>query len=134
MSYRSLEVKIGQDLGIPMWSALTFEEKNNILELKDNDQENKLDNKIIKIPKYYQVNFTEYKGVILLNVIYYNPFSNLLISGRKAIYTLNTKTNRPTGKSRIKKKLSNDTLELIHGYLKLREDVLNEDSNITELE
>jgi len=129
MSYRSLEVKIGQDLGIPMWSALTFEEKNNILELKDKDQENKLDNKIIKIPKYYQVNFTEYKGITLLNVIYYNPFSNLLISGRKAIYTLNIKTNRPTGKSRIKKKLSNDTLDLIHRYLKLRQDILNEDSN-----
>tara|TARA_B100001248_G_C27362978_1_gene447485 strand:+ start:247 stop:639 length:393 start_codon:yes stop_codon:yes gene_type:complete len=127
MSYRSLEIKIGQDLGIPMWSALTFEEKNNILDL---NQENTVDNKKIKSSKYYQVNFTEYKGVILLNVIYYNPFSNLLISGRKAIYTLNTNTNKPTGRSKIKKILSEDTIQLVHNYLKLREDVLNDEDNL----
>jgi hypothetical protein len=124
MSYRSLEIKIGQDLGIPMWSALTLEEKNNILDLS---LENTVDKRRLKTPKYYQVNFTEYKGVILLNVIYYNPFSNLLISGRKAIYTLNTNTNKPTGRSKIKKILSEDTIQLIHNYLKLREDVLKED-------
>lgn len=127
MSYRSLEIKIGQDLGIPMWSALTFEEKNKILDL---NQENTVDNKKIKSSKYYQVNFTEYKGVILLNVIYYNPFSNLLISGRKAIYTLNTNTNKPTGRSKIKKILSEDTIQLVHNYLKLREDVLNDEDNL----
>lgn len=127
MSYRSLEIKIGQDLGIPMWSALTFEEKNNILDL---NQKNTVDNKKIKSSKYYQVNFTEYKGVILLNVIYYNPFSNLLISGRKAIYTLNTNTNKPTGRSKIKKILSEDTIQLVHNYLKLREDVLNDEDNL----
>ena len=124
MSYRSLEIKIGQDLGIPMWSALTLEEKNNILDLS---LENTVDKRRLKTPKYYQVNFTEYKGVVLLNVIYYNPFSNLLISGRKAIYTLNTNTNKPTGRSKIKKVLSQDTIQLIHNYLKLREDVLKED-------
>ena len=125
MSYRSLEIKIGQDLGIPMWSALTLEEKNNILDL---NQENTVDKRRLKTPKYYQVNFTEYKGVVLLNVIYYNPFSNLLISGRKAIYTLNTNTNKPTGRSKIKKILSEDSIQLIHNYLKLRDDVLKEES------
>ena len=113
MSYRNLEIKIGEDLDVPMWSALTFEEKNNIL-----------DNPEIKPKKYYQVNFTEYKGVILLNVIYYNPFSNLLISGKRAIYTLNINTNKPTAKSRIRRKLSEETLDLIHSYLQLRNEVL----------
>ena len=116
MSYRNLEIKIGEDLDIPMWSALTSEEKNDIM-----------DNPDIKIKKkYYHVNFTEFKGVVLLNVIYYNPFSNLLISGKKAIYTLNINTNKPTAKSKIRKKLSDQTLELIHNYLQLREKVLNE--------
>lgn len=125
MSYRSLEIKIGQDLGIPMWSALTLEEKNNILELKNTNQDNILKDRKIR---YYQVNFTEYKGIVLLNVIYYNPFSNLLISGKKAIYTLNINTKKPTARSRIKKKLSEDTIELINNYLQLREDFISNES------
>ena len=113
MSYKNLEIKIGQELKIPMWSYLTSEEKNFIINNPD-----KIKN------KYYQLNFTEYKGNILLNVIYYNPQSNLLISGKKAKYTLNLNTNKPTSKSKIKKTLSDETIQLIHSYLQLRKEVL----------
>lgn len=115
MSYRYLETKIGDDLGIPMWSALTLDEKTYILK-----------NPEIKHTRYFHVNFTEFKGITLLNVIYYDPYSNLLLSGNKARYTLNVNTSKPTARSRIRKKLSRETLELIHNYLNLREEILNE--------
>jgi len=115
MSYRYLETKVGEDLDIPMWSALTLDQKTRIL-----------DNPEVKHDRYYHVNFTEFKGIVLLNVIYYNPFSSLLISGKRAKYTLNVMTNKPTSKSKIRKKLSRETLNLIHNYLELREEVLNE--------
>ena len=119
MSYRYLETKIGEELNIPMWSALRYDEKNFILNNPD-----KVHN------KYYQVNFTEYKGIILLNIIFYNPHSNLLISGKKAKYTLNLNTNKPTSKSKIKRKLSDETIELIHKYLDLRKSILEEDEEL----
>ena len=119
MSYRCLEIKIGEELNIPMWSALTYDEKNNILTNPD-----------ISHTKYYHVNFTEFKGIILLNVIFYNPHSNMLISGKKAIYTFNLNTKKPTQRSRIKKNLSDETIRIIQNYLDLRKSILEEEVTI----
>ena len=105
MSYNNnlnndIERQIGKELNIPMWSSLTLEEKDNIL--KNSRDSAPAD--------YYQclIIKSEEPKPNLMNIISYDPYCGLLSRGTNAIYTLNLKTKKPTKKSHIQIKLSEE--------------------------
>jgi len=74
-----------------MWESLTDLEKENIL-ASDRDSAPSYSSHIV---------INEFKGILLLNVICFDPSYGLLSRGQKAIYTVNLKTSKPTKNSQI---------------------------------
>ena len=87
MSLQNISIEIGKILKIPMYESLSESEKRTC-----------------NISDYYVINFSEYKGFSLMNVIRKKSFKDS--NKTKSIYTLNLDTHKPTKKFSNTKKIT----------------------------
>jgi hypothetical protein len=105
---KSIQIKIGEELDLPMFVSLTKEQLKEIEE----------DSRDAACTEYNNCIISKFKEIYLLNVIMFDP-SGCFSRGSKAFYTLNLNTFRPTKNSRIKTILSDALIQEIKNFINI---------------
>lgn len=100
---KKISIDIGKFLDIPMWEALSDEEKSSVM---SNDRDSAPSD-------YYVMSLSDFKGLPLVNIICYDPYCGLLSRGSQAAYSFNLKTCRPTKNSPIQDQLPKELIKKI---------------------